>query len=64
MKSTAKIPLVVSFLTMSLVATSWAAPRSKLNHVCCPPPHTMDQMAGHGHQDHADTVPDGPRSKR
>ena len=63
MKTTMKLATVITLLTMGLVTTSWASPRSKLSY---DGPGTMspsNYRSASSHADHVWFKHVGPRSK-
>jgi len=63
MKTTMKIPAIISLLTLSLVASSWASPRSKLSYEGPGYRSPSNYRVSSGHSDHVWFKHIGPRSK-
>lgn len=63
MKTTMKLTTIISFLTMSLVTTSWASPRSKLSYEGPGYLNPSNYRASSVHADHVWFNHAGPRSK-
>jgi hypothetical protein len=63
MKTTIKLATVISLLTMSLVTTSWASPRSKLSYEGPGYNGPSNYRVSSSHADHVWFKHVGPRSK-
>ncbi|HEX7260425.1 MAG TPA: hypothetical protein VF258_01295, partial [Luteolibacter sp.] len=65
MKITAiKLTMAISMLSASLVGSTWAAPRGKLNHSCHKQPTMQNESRGHAHIGSVWFLKTSPRSKR
>lgn len=63
MKTTLKLATVISVLTMSLVTTSWASPRSKLSYEGPGYASPSNYLTSSAQADHVWFKHAGPRSK-
>jgi hypothetical protein len=63
MKTTMKIPAIISLLTVGLVASSWASPRGKLSYEGPGYGNPSNYGTASSHSDHVWFKHVGPRGK-